>query len=528
MSLSILDSKYYLKLTRLLRIVCKSKKMSTAFSFQSQLVSIMDALSKAAVLEISKLVEIESKMLKIEITRGRDEIASLTEKLQLMEKLLYMAQGHRQDAAGHSVTSMEEDGAENSFAILEPDRIRRVIKGESPWENINSSTELKSLHQVEEPAAVEMPNPGKEQPEMMVVKEELSEVEIGDNSTEQEMFSEKRSEMVRETQKRSSDMIQSPKPISTRQQPMFTESFGILNSQSSTAGPMMCDNTNRNFRTQLAAILEKLTKAALAEISSLADECSSVLHGEISQHKTENEALKKRCYTLELQLRAARETHSYPPNVNCVSRRQHAEQQQAPAPAIQGVYGKDWCMNLWREDKLLPQRKEVVEPPAMRNIGPPVIDLMDREPDLIFVKEEMYEDQPTEQMRLTDNRKSVGIFEEDSSILHQSVDELQLHSGELSNFAMTADNQSQQSTQPTIMDKIIEDATLSTLVENADPPAASGGYSDYTNSIHMTEAKELIVQPKPVKPLKQFECLFCGKVFNYLSSLKVHVRRHSA
>lgn len=73
--------------------------MSTAFSFQTQLVSIMDALSKTAVLEISKLVEIESKMLKIEITRGRNEIASLTEKLQLMEKLLFMAQERRQDTA---------------------------------------------------------------------------------------------------------------------------------------------------------------------------------------------------------------------------------------------------------------------------------------------------------------------------------------------------------------------------------------------------------------------------------------------
>lgn len=68
--------------------------MSSAFSFQAQLVSIMDALSKTAVTEISKLVEIESKMLKIEISRGRNEIASLTEKLQLMEKLLQMAQGN--------------------------------------------------------------------------------------------------------------------------------------------------------------------------------------------------------------------------------------------------------------------------------------------------------------------------------------------------------------------------------------------------------------------------------------------------
>lgn len=99
--------------------------MSTVFSFQTQLVSIMDALSKTAVMEISKLVEIESKMLKIEITRGRNEIASLTEKLQLMEKLLYIAQGSRQDAAA-ATCSVVRDGSEDG--VLEPDRTRPAIK----------------------------------------------------------------------------------------------------------------------------------------------------------------------------------------------------------------------------------------------------------------------------------------------------------------------------------------------------------------------------------------------------------------
>ncbi len=82
----------------------------------------------------------------------------------------------------------------------------------------------------------------------------------------------------------------------------------------------MCDTTNRSFRTQLAAVLDKLTKAALVEIGNLADECSSVLHTEISLHKTENEALKKRCYSLEVQLRAAREAQTYPAHVNCARR----------------------------------------------------------------------------------------------------------------------------------------------------------------------------------------------------------------
>lgn len=75
---------------------------------------------------------------------------------------------------------------------------------------------------------------------------------------------------------------------------------------------------------QLAAVLENLTKAALIEIGNLADECSSVLLTEISLHKTENEALKKRCYSLEVQLKAAREAQTYPSHVNYGSRRQPA------------------------------------------------------------------------------------------------------------------------------------------------------------------------------------------------------------
>lgn len=112
-------------------------------------------------------------------------------------------------------------------------------------------------------------------------------------------------------------------------------------------------------------------------------------------------------------------------------------------------------------------------------------------------------------------------------MLHRSVDELQLHSGELNNFPMTADSQTPQRTQPTIMDKLIDDATMSTLVDNTNLPSATAEYSDYTNDIHMNTTKELTILPKPVKPTKRFECLFCGKIFNYLSSLKVHIRRHS-
>lgn len=122
----------------------------------------------------------------------------------------------------------------------------------------------------------------------------------------------------------------------------------------------------------------------------------------------------------------------------------------------------------------------------------------------------------------------VGLFEEDS-MLHRSINDLQLHSGELSNFPMTTDshNTAQQRPPPTLMDNIIDDATMSsTLVDNTNPPATSD-YPDFTQNINTNTTKEITVQPKPMKPMKRFECLFCGKIFNYLSSLKVHIRRHS-
>ncbi|KAM8844042.1 uncharacterized protein AB9W97_022287 [Spinachia spinachia] len=751
--------------------------MSTVFSFQTQLVSIMDALSKTAVLEISKLVEIESKMLKIEITRGRNEVTSLTEKLQLMEKLLCIAQAGRTKDAAAAAGSVARDASEDPG--LQPGGTRPAVKGVGPWESTGSSTEVSKWHlfQGEAHAIAELPNPLRETPELVVVKEEPLEVDHSER--EQHRTSENRREAFTETQN-GSEGVQCGQPVTERLQPRFTDSFVTMSSQPSLAGPggrerqwnpqpatahtnqvagkspapnvasqslsvlrnmklhnlrnssakrfgclqcgksfrcfsqleihqrshtgekpfrctlcgkrysqkghlythqrthtgekpyrcpicgkgfiqkctldmhqrthtgekpfvcircgkgftkncnlkkhlavhldpsfnihdsesnvpsfvngtkpnglrlrrklangatpprrasrrlsitsslasdMMCDTTNRSFRAQLAAVLDKLTKAALLEIGNLADECSSALHAEISQHKTENEALKRRCYLLEVQLRAAREAQTYSAHVNNVSRRHAAgqksgrgdreaarqgdrerqtvwpsrlcwghsrlvsfspeQQQQQPAPSIDGVFGKDWCMDLWREDKLPPQRKETVELAAMSSMGVQAIDLMESEPDLIFVKEEIYDDHPIgQQMRLPDARKVVGIFDDDG-VLHRSVDELQLHSGQLNSFPMTADSQAQQRAQATIMDKLIDDATMSTLVDDAHVPSAPAEYSNYANHILPNAAKEFSAQSKPVKPTKRFECLFCGKIFNYLSSLKVHIRRHS-
>lgn len=110
-------------------------------------------------------------------------------------------------------------------------------------------------------------------------------------------------------------------------------------------------------------------------------------------------------------------------------------------------------------------------------------------------------------------------------MLHRSVEQ-QLQS-ELNNFQLMTDthNPSQQCSQPVLStENLIEEATINSLVATTNVPTVSS----YTHNIDMNPAKEVAFQPsKSIKPNKRFQCLFCGKIFNYLSSLKVHIRRHS-
>ncbi|CAL9693180.1 unnamed protein product [Knipowitschia caucasica] len=287
---------------------------------------------------------------------------------------------------------------------------------------------------------------------------------------------------------------------------------------------MMCNSGTRGFRTQLAMIWEKLTKAALVEISNIADECSAVLHTEISLHKTENEALKKRCYSLEVQLRAAREAQSYPGHGSSLAHR-HSADQPHHSPEIEGVFGKDWCMELWRDDKALPREKGNVDAAAMTSLQAQTIDLIESDPELIFVKEESYDDHPIghgHHMPLPETPTGAGIFE--NNMLHRSVEQ-QLQS-ELNNFQLMTESHStsQACTQAALpTEHLIDEATINTIVSSNDIPTVSS----YNHNIDMNTGKDEPFQPRVIKPTKRFECLFCGRIFNYLSSLKVHIRRHS-
>ncbi|KAK7940451.1 hypothetical protein WMY93_003777 [Mugilogobius chulae] len=193
----------------------------------------MDALSKTAVLEISKLVEIESKMLKIEINRGRNEIASLTEKLQLMEKLLYMAQGNRQESTAVAMMRSTPDRG----LVLQPERTNPAI---------NSSQHPEETKDRAMPGCSE-PSEGATR----TYCHQGGAIRCGVVISDDDATSENWKPVVVDIQV-SSDVTQCPRPIrpADSQPPLFTDGFVNMNSQSPEAGesvwnlqlPSACNN----------------------------------------------------------------------------------------------------------------------------------------------------------------------------------------------------------------------------------------------------------------------------------------------
>lgn len=80
--------------------------MTSYKGFHSQLTSIMEALTKAAVAEICELVDDSYAVLRLEIARSQKENEALRRKLELIESII--ARGHRGSAA---VLGVEEGGA---------------------------------------------------------------------------------------------------------------------------------------------------------------------------------------------------------------------------------------------------------------------------------------------------------------------------------------------------------------------------------------------------------------------------------
>ncbi|XP_043955588.1 zinc finger protein 300-like isoform X2 [Gambusia affinis] len=95
--------------------------------------------------------------------------------------------------------------------------------------------------------------------------------------------------------------------------------------------------------------METMAKSAFSQVCKLVDQDSAELRSELSRLLFANSALTEKVNSLECELTSAvrdtpKKSRSYCSVVTC-------------PPTIEGIFGKDWCINLWKDrDPYSPER----------------------------------------------------------------------------------------------------------------------------------------------------------------------------
>ncbi|XP_032444291.1 zinc finger protein 300-like isoform X2 [Xiphophorus hellerii] len=104
-----------------------------------------------------------------------------------------------------------------------------------------------------------------------------------------------------------------------------------------------------SIHSQLSSVMETMAKSAFSQVCKLVDQDSAELRSELSRLLFANSALTEKVNSLECELTSVvrdtpKKSRSYCSVVTC-------------PPTIEGIFGKDWCINLWKDrDPYSPQR----------------------------------------------------------------------------------------------------------------------------------------------------------------------------
>ncbi|XP_059203641.1 protein odd-skipped-related 2-like isoform X2 [Centropristis striata] len=112
--------------------------------------------------------------------------------------------------------------------------------------------------------------------------------------------------------------------------------------------------TRLSFHSQLSSIMETMARSALSQVCKLVDEESAELRLGLTQLLAANSALADKVNSLECELMivrsdAPRLCKNYRSvGVQTVCHRD-GDAHVPESPTIEGIFGKDWCMNLWKD-----------------------------------------------------------------------------------------------------------------------------------------------------------------------------------
>ncbi|XP_019120528.2 zinc finger protein 2 isoform X2 [Larimichthys crocea] len=108
------------------------------------------------------------------------------------------------------------------------------------------------------------------------------------------------------------------------------------------------------FHSQLSSIMETMARSVLSQVCKLVDEDSTELRLELSRLMAANSALTEKVNTLQCELTVApklcKSYHSVGVQAACDRDGDaHDLSSVSGSPTIEGIFGKDWCMNLWKD-----------------------------------------------------------------------------------------------------------------------------------------------------------------------------------
>ncbi|KAK9535231.1 hypothetical protein VZT92_007625 [Zoarces viviparus] len=112
--------------------------------------------------------------------------------------------------------------------------------------------------------------------------------------------------------------------------------------------------SRRSFHSQLSAIMETMARSALSQVCELVDEDLAELRLGLSQLMDANSALVQKVKSLECELTIVRSDapglcYGYPSVGVQTVRLRDGETHVSGSPSIEGIFGNDWCMDLWKD-----------------------------------------------------------------------------------------------------------------------------------------------------------------------------------
>ncbi|XP_016318606.1 RB-associated KRAB zinc finger protein-like isoform X2 [Sinocyclocheilus anshuiensis] len=250
-----------------------------------------------------------------------------------------------------------------------------------------------------------------------------------------------------------------------------------------------------DFQTQLTSIMEIMARTAVAEIGKLFEENSLLLRLEISRCTNENESLKKKCHFLENELKFGKTKRTAP------SSRLPGLADTEHQPTIYSVFGKEWCMNLWRHEESNVGQKDDTHLNSSVNTEEP-INLLDEEPDVIMINEETLKDDDCSRKNESSSLRGPAVISDKRCVAQSSDDFI--------TYTIPSDDQVQSNVHQTQAEEQPLDGMISTQ-----------GDSTTEQTFHSTHDHTSISEEK------RFECVFCRRTFNKLTYLKAHMRTHS-